>query len=345
MCRKIILGESAYMVVDVVSFGETMFRLTTAPGVRLEHAGQFQIYIGGTESNTLACLSRLNFKTRWLSALPANPMGRRITSELSAHGVDTSHVVWAKDDARLGIFYVEESAQPIGLQVYYDRANSACALVDPDVVDYTLVDDARMLHLTGITPALSERAREVFRRFLDRARARQIPLSFDVNYRAKLWSPSEAATHIENACSQARILICTRADAAELWGITGDAEAVLRQMARRFTGDQTDKTLVLTLGSAGSAQLRGDVYSEEPAFPTTGTMRFGSGDAFAAGYLYSYLEGALYQEMREERAVTPLAFGNALASLKRCIAGDIAIIGPDDVKAVLRQDGAGARFR
>jgi 2-dehydro-3-deoxygluconokinase len=330
------------MAVDVVSFGETMFRLTTVPGVRLENAAQLQIYIGGTESNTLACLARLNFKTRWLSALPANPMGRRVTSELSAHGVDTSHVVWAQN-ARLGIFYVEESEQPIGLQVYYDRANSACALVDPDSIDYTLIDDARMLHLTGITPALSERAREVFRRFLDRAHARQIPLSFDVNYRAKLWSPSEAAANIEAACRQASVLICTRADATELWGITGDAETMLRQMARRFAGGGADKTLVLTLGNEGAAQLSGDAYRAEPAFLTTGTMRFGSGDAFAAGYLYACLEGPLYQEMREERGATPLAFGNALAALKRCIAGDIAVIGPDDMKAVLRQDQA--RFR
>src|SRR5579875_1551336 len=123
MCCKIILGESAYMVVDVVSFGETMFRLTTAPGVRLEHAGQLQIYIGGTESNALACLSRLNFKTRWLSALPANPMGRRLAVDWSAHGVDTAHVVSAQFTGHAPPHRVRwQSREPARLEVQARQA-------------------------------------------------------------------------------------------------------------------------------------------------------------------------------------------------------------------------------
>ncbi len=332
------------MATDVVSFGETMLRLTTMNGVRLESAPFFHIYVGGTESNTLACLARLRLKTAWLSALPANPLGKYVETELCRHGVDTSHVIWTAD--RLGIYYVEEAPQPLGNQVYYDRANSACALVDPDAVDYMVVDNARILHLTGITPALGERTREVCRRFLERARQKQVPLSFDVNYRAKLWSPAEAAQHVEAACRQASILFCTRADAAELWGIEGEPESVLQQMARRFTveGDEGRKTFVLTLGSDGAAQFRDDKYTIEPCLPAEGSMRFGSGDAFSAGYLYAYLNGELYQELRATRRLTPLTFGNALAALKRCIAGDIATVTLDDVKGLLLRDTA-TRFR
>jgi 2-dehydro-3-deoxygluconokinase len=331
------------MAIDVLSFGETMLRLTAPGGVRLETTPMLQVYVGGTESNTLSCLARLGLRVVWMSALPATPIGRHVETELRSHGVDTSHIVWAGNGSRLGIFYAEEAVNPLGLQVHYDRANSACALVDPDVVNYALVDTAKMVHLTGITPGIGEGAREVFRRLLARAREQQVPLSFDVNYRAKLWSPAEAAKGIEEACRQARILFCARADAAELWGITGTPEEILRQMAQRFAGEE-GKTLVLTLGSEGSAELRNGVYATAPIFPTEGTIRFGSGDAFDAGYLYAYLGGAIYQELYERSGVTPLRFGNALASLKRCIAGDIAVVTPEEVRAMLvKQEGA--RFR
>ncbi|HTD19361.1 MAG TPA: PfkB family carbohydrate kinase, partial [Ktedonobacteraceae bacterium] len=147
------------MVSDVVSFGETMLRLSAPEGVRLEEADTLHVYVAGTESNTLACLSRLNLKTTWISALPENPSGQRVVTELRRHGVDTTHVIWTGSDGRLGIFYAEEAPDPLGLQVYYDRADSAVALVDPESVNYAVVDGTRLLHLTGITPALSERTR------------------------------------------------------------------------------------------------------------------------------------------------------------------------------------------
>lgn len=329
---------------DIVSFGETMLRLTAPNSIRLESTPQLQVYVGGTESNTLACLARLKLTATWISALPANPLGRHVDTELRSHGVDTSCVVWTEPGSRLGIFYVEEAPPPLGLQVHYDRANSACALIEPDAIDLSVIDEARLLHLTGITPALSEQTREVFSRMLARACASQIPLSFDVNYRAKLWSARQAAAGIEEACQQASILFCARADAAELWGFTGTPHQVLSQMAERFTANKERRTFVLTLGSEGSAQLCDGIYAEEATIPTTGTVRFGSGDAFAAGYLYTYLNGPLYQELHEEHDISPLRFGNALAALKRCIVGDIAVITPEDVRAVLRRESRG-RFR
>ncbi len=333
------------MVSDVVSFGETMLRLSVPGGVRLEETDILHMYIAGTESNTLACLARLNLKATWISALPENPLGYRVVTELRRSGVDTTHVLWTESNTRLGIFYAEEAPDPLGLHVYYDRAGSAVALLDPALVNYSVVDQAKVLHLTGITPALSTRTREIFTRFLLRACDKGIPLSFDVNYRSKLWSAHEAAIGIEDACHQASLLFCTRADAAELWGYTGSAESVLRQMAQRFAGTHNHKTFVLTMGSEGAAQLQSDIYSTEPAFPTQGTMRFGSGDAFAAGYIYAYLDGELYRELRQVHGVTALTFGNAIASLKRCIAGDIAIITPQEVRAQLEKQEGNKRFR
>lgn len=333
------------MPYDVVSLGETMLRLNAPNNVRLEQADTLRIYVAGTESNTLACLARLNLKTAWISALPKNPLGQRVETELRGHAIDTRHIIWSGSNTRLGIFYSEESPEPLGHQVYYDRANSALALLEPGAVDTSVIDGAKLLHLTGITPALSERTKEVFSRFLHRARDKGIPLSFDVNYRAKLWPAKKAAADIDEACQQANLLFCTRKDAADLWGFTGSPDAVLHQMAAKLASNNPSKTLVLTLGSEGSAQLQNDIYTFEPAFPSEGAARFGSGDAFAAGYIYTYLNGQLYREMHAEQGITALTFGNALAALKRCIAGDIAIITPDEVRAVLQKRGRNARFR
>jgi 2-dehydro-3-deoxygluconokinase len=329
-----------------------MLRLTAPVGIRLESASSLDIYVGGTESNTLACLARLGLQVQWLSALPLNPLGRLVDSELRRHAIDTSQVVWTSGTDRLGIFYVEETAPPLGVQVYYDRAHSACAQIDPEAIDYSIVDHARLLHLTGITPALGTGARTAFERFLERARTHNVALSFDVNYRARLWSEQEAASAIEMACHQAAILISSYEDAVDLWHCHGSAEEVLRQLDGRFAVDNTSKsastslsrskTLVLTLGKNGSAQLAHDTYAHAPISPMQGGTRFGSGDAFAAGYLYANLNGPLYQEFAEQ-GITPLVFANTLAALKRGIHGDIATITPDDLRAVLQTKQA--RFR
>lgn len=332
------------MSIDVLSFGETMLRLSPPEGIRLDSATTFSVHVAGTESNTLCTLARLGLQTAWLSALPDTPLGRRVESELRRHGVQTTHILWQQDPTRLGIFYAEEAPPPLGIQVYYDRANSACATLDPDTLDYTLVDQARLLHLTGITPALSEQARAATTRLFQRALAQHIPISFDVNYRAKLWSPTEAAHSLEEYCRQASILICTREDAADLWHITGSPQEILTRLSNRFASNQQERTFVVTLGREGATELRNGQFAIAPALPTEGHFRFGSGDAFAAGYLYSYLDGPLYHELRANSGISSLLFGNALAALKRCIAGDIASISPQDVRTLLHNQPP-IRFR
>lgn len=339
MRGKLMAPETA--AYDVIGFGETMLRFSPPAGGRLEDARTFESYVAGTESNALAGASRLGLRCAWISALPENPLGRRVVGELQRHGVDTSGVVWANDPSRLGVFYAEEAPAPVGTRVHYDRAGSAVALLDGDAVDLSILETARVLHLTGITPALGPGAREVFHRLLRKAWDAEVEVSFDVNYRAKLWEAPEAAAGIEEACRAASLLLCSRDDAATLWGFTGGAESVLRQVEEQFGAG---KTIVMTLGSEGAAELRGGEYDEAPTFPSEGKVRFGSGDAFAAGYLCAYLKGPGYEQVHErEPDATPLLFGNAVAALKRAIAGDIATVTPEEVLGVVQSDES--RFR
>ncbi len=328
------------MGYDVVAFGETMLRLGPSGGDRLEQARHLDVHVAGTESNTLSCLARLGLSCAWLSALPDNPLGRLVSRTLDAHGVETRHVAWGEASGRVGLYWVEQADPPLGTRVVYDRAGSVLALIEPDQLDLAALEGARLLHLTGITPGLGAGPREAWWRLLRRARELGVPISLDVNYRAKLWSPEQAAHALEGACRMADILICTREDAMALWGVEHRPEGLLEALAQRFG---KNKQFVVTLGSEGSAELRGGTYAGAAAYPAEGTHRFGSGDAFAAGYLYAQLGGEHYTRAHAELAVTPLQFGNALAALKRSIAGDIAVVTAEEVLTVVR--GGATRFR
>src|SRR5687767_6354784 len=176
---------------DVTSLGEMLLRLSVPSGERLENTNQLDVYPAGTEANVLSLLSRLERKTYWAGALPKNPLGQLAANALRTAGVDTNGIIW-NEGGRLGTYYVEFGAPPRGIQVTYDRAYSCMAQLKPDEIDWDSLFDAKLLHLTGITPALSPSCHEIVERALKETEQRSIPVSFDVNYRQKLWNKDEA---------------------------------------------------------------------------------------------------------------------------------------------------------
>ena len=142
---------------DVTTFGEMLIRLSVPPGVRLETARQLDVHPAGADANVVTLLARLNSRALWMGALPDNPMGRLAVSALRVAGVNTSGVLW-RENGRMGTYYVEFAAPPRGIQVTYDRAHSCAAEVQLSEIDWDKLLDTRILHLTGITPALSHHA-------------------------------------------------------------------------------------------------------------------------------------------------------------------------------------------
>ncbi len=308
---------------DVLSFGETMIRLSVPLGERLETAESLEVRIGGAESNVAVALARLGRRAAWCSVLPQNPLGRRIAGELRWHGVDISPVRWV-ERGRVGVYFLDTGAPPRPTQVLYDRAGSAIATADPDSIDPSIVEAARLLHLTGITPALSPTCREIARRLVERARQLSVPVCFDVNYRSLLWTPAEAAEVLAPFGHAASVLICGRADAATIWGLDGAAEDVLAGLVERFHTPVT----VLTLGDGGALAQTADGYRlQAPSVPATLVDRVGAGDAFAAGFLHGYLDG--------EDIARGLRYGVALAALKLTLQGDLALVTPAELEAVV----------
>jgi 2-dehydro-3-deoxygluconokinase len=311
---------------DVSALGETMLRMSVPAGVRLETASQLDVYPGGAESNVLYALARLGRRTGYVTALPQNPLGRLAANALRSAGIDLGGVVW-EQGGRMGMYYVEFSAPPRPIQVTYDRADSCAARLTADAVNWDYLLDTRLLHFTGITPALSATCRPLADEMVRRARAAGVPVSFDVNFRSKLWTPAEAAPALEGLMAGADVLFCKDADARLLFGLAGDTGEVMRELARR-TGA---KWVIMTSGADGVRGWDGTQLLHQPALPITGIIdRLGAGDALAAGVLHGWLSGDMALGLR---------YGVALAALALTQYGDMVITTPAEVEALLAQAG------
>jgi 2-dehydro-3-deoxygluconokinase len=300
---------------DVTSIGEMLLRLSVPSGKRLETATQLDAYPAGAEANVISLLARLERRTLWAGALPENPLGQLAASHLRAAGVDTSKVVW-RENGRLGTYYVEFGAPPRGIQVTYDRAGSCMAELQPDEVDWDGLLDTRLLHLTGITPAISSSCREIVSTAVRKAKERGVPVSFDVNYRKKMWSEAEAGEIIAPLFQGVELLFCSRLDAQRLFNCKGTDQDIAEGMLECSKA----RTIVLTLSEQGALLWNGKEWMHEPARSTQIIDRLGAGDALAAGVIHGWLEGDLPAGLRYGVTLSALAlsqYGDMLVTNKR----------------------------
>lgn len=309
---------------DVVTFGETMIRLSPPDHQTFEQATSVNVNIGGSESNLAIALSRLGLKTAWISKLVDNPPGRKIYSSIAAHGVDLSGVVWTTK-GRNATYFVELGKPPRAHRVTYDRKNSAVNTLQPAEINWSLFKGARIVHLTGITAALSANCRNLVEMMIKRARKEKSLLSFDVNYRAKLWTCERAKGVLSPLCLGIDVLFVKYEDAGSVFGIKGKPDDALETLQSRFGC----KTVVLTIGKEGALCRHEDQVFRSRTFVTAETDRVGAGDAFAAGFLYGFLK---------KDVPYALDFATAISAIKFTIPGDLAWITRNDVEEILRAD-------
>jgi len=317
------------MSLDVITFGETMLRLTPPGFDRLEQSTTLELHIGGSESNTAVGLARLGCRTTWLSRLPNTSLGHLVASTIGRYGVDVSFVVWSETD-RVGTYYLERGRPPRGSQVLYDRRDSAISRMQPNELPTHLFasNKAKLFHTSGITLGISDSAAATAQMAAELAKAADMLVSFDVNYRAKLWRPEAAHASCIDFIKQADIVFMPLRDAHTVFGLEESTdEAILQNLLRHFP----HCTFVMTLGARGAIAIdrHGEIY-RQAAFPTTEIERLGSGDAFSAGYLANFIEhGSIASALR---------WGCASASLKYTIPGDMPLIHRCEVEALVASE-------
>lgn len=265
----------------VITAGETMALVVPPSPGRLRHAASLSLSIGGAESNVAIGLVRLGIPASWISVLGDDELGELVLHRLRAEGVDTSGVRRIADRAT-GLYIREEVAGR--LRVYYYRSGSAAATLSPNAFDPSMLQGAAFLHLTGITGALSQECAEFLPWAATTARDAGVRVSYDVNYRSRLWEPSAAQAATEALLPLIDVLFVGHDEANALWG--WETDTALEQLSKIGPSE-----VILKLGADGCAAMINGEQLTSPGFPARQLDPIGAGDAFDAGYLAATLWG------------------------------------------------------
>jgi 2-dehydro-3-deoxygluconokinase len=314
-------------VSDLVTFGETMLRLAPPRDERIENARELDVRAAGAESNVAVAAQRLGADSMWLSKLPDTALGRRVVNELQWHGIDTD-VVWTDaEQNRQGLYFLERAGEPRGHDVIYDRTDSAITSATPDELATSHIENARAFHVSGITPALSNRLAETTANLMSIAGKTGTKVSFDVNYRSKLWKADRARAMLTKLFPAVDVLVTKVRDAREVLDVGSDAQTIAHQLASKWEFD----TVIVTRGDLGALALHDGVLHEQDVFEADTVDPVGSGDAFAGAYIARRLGGDDVPSSLEQAAAT--------AALKRTIPGDVAAVSLEEVQEVIEQAG------
>lgn len=269
---------------EVITLGETMVLLSPICSGSLQYVNYFQKQIGGAESNFAIGIVRLGHSAGWISRVGDDPFGRYMVSFIRGEGVDTSGVK-VDSDAPTAVYFKEfhENREP---KVYYYRAGSAASRMGPDDIEEDYIRDAKILHITGITPALSKSARDTVYKAIEMARGFDILISFDPNIRRKLWSNEECRDTLLDIASKSDIIMPGLDEARFLLG-EGEPE----DYCVKFL-DMGIKTVAIKMGKDGCIVAdRKIIQKVEGRTVAKVVDPVGAGDGFDAGFITGILNG------------------------------------------------------
>jgi 2-dehydro-3-deoxygluconokinase len=337
--------------MKVVTFGEIMLRLSPPGFERLLQSPVLQATFGGGEANVAVSLAQFGIESWYVSRVPAHAIGDAVVRALRAEGVQTDAIL--RGGKRLGVYFTETGASQRASTVIYDRADSAISELDPNQLDWTAIfAGADWFHVTGITPALGERAANCTRAALAAARAAGLRVSVDLNFRRKLWTEAEAQQTMRPLVRGIDLLIANEEDLQACLGVTVPGADVTggtldlggyRKAAEAVASEFDIAMVAITLRESRSASDNGwsavlwdrssSVFHQSPRFDVRLVDRIGGGDSFAAGVIYGLLTG------RPPDAA--LRFGVAASALKQTIPGDFNRVSVEEVDRLAGGDASG----
>jgi 2-dehydro-3-deoxygluconokinase len=335
----------------VVTFGEIMLRLSPPGFERFLQTPMFCATFGGGEANVAVSLAQFGLESVYVTRLPKHEIGEAAVRALRAEGVRTDRIVRGGD--RIGVYYAETGASQRASTVIYDRARSAISEMEPDAVDWpSLFAETAWFHVTGITPALGEKAATATTRALEAARAAGVKVSVDLNYRKKLWTESQAQAIMGPLMRFVDVVIANEEDLQSVLGVQVPGTDVtsghlnidgFKQAAERVTRDFGPPMVAITLRESISASDNGwsavlwdasdSTMHRSQRYDVRLVDRIGGGDSFAGGLIYGLVTG--------RSPLDSLRFAVAASALKQTIPADFNRVTVAEVDRLAGGDASG----
>ena len=335
----------------ILTFGEIMLRLSTPDYSTINQTQSFLVNYGGGEANVAVALAHMGHKTYFMSKLPPNQLGDGAITHLKSHGVDTTYVV--RGSTTIGIYFLETGFGGRPSKVIYNRKHSAITRISEDEFDWDeIFSSATWFHLSGITLALGERVRKVALRAVKEAKKHNVPVSFDFNYRSKLWTVEEARPVFKQFMNYVNIVFASFYDANTILEIPLDKgledktlsekrRNVFPKMIKKYKLDYifgTDRVVYTATDNSLAGYyfwLKGEELSWELTEPIRFNIydRIGGGDAFASGVIHGLLKDY-------HNPAYAVRYGLNTSVLKHTIYGDASTMSCEDIETFMAANGS-----
>jgi 2-dehydro-3-deoxygluconokinase len=318
---------------DLISFGEVMLRLSPPDKEKISQSEVFEKNCGGSEFNVASGAANLGIRSAIVTKLPKNKMGHFISRRIRYGNVSDDYVVWDNSDSkRLGIYYYESGVYPRKSAVVYDRAASSVCSLYLSEIPRDIYKKTRMFHISSISLALGQTLRETAVEMIKRMKENGVAISFDVNYRASLWSEEEARGVIKEILPMVDILFVSEETSRRMMQKTGTLDEIMKSYADEYgckvVATTRREVVSPTKHNFGSRIYYDGSFYEEPHYKNIEVIdRVGSGDAYVAGVLYGILSGGSIEDA--------MSYGNALSAIKNTVSGDMSISSIDEVNSVI----------
>lgn len=335
----------------IITFGEIMLRLSTPDYSTINQTHSFMVNYGGGEANVAVALAHMGHKTYFMSKLPPNQLGDGAITHLLSHGVDTRYVV--RGSTTIGIYFLETGFGGRPSKVIYNRKHSAITRIDEKEFDWDeIFTGATWFHLSGITLALGQRVRNVALRAVQEAKKHNVPVSFDFNYRSKLWTVEEARPVYKEFMNYVDIVFASCYDANTILEIPLDEgfedktlsekrRNVFPKMIKKYNLKYifgTDRVVFSATENSLAGyyfKLKGDDLSWELTEPIRFNIydRIGGGDAFASGVIHGLLQNF-------DDPAYAVRYGLNTSVLKHTIYGDASVLSCEDIEKFMEANGS-----
>lgn len=323
---------------DLIGLGEVMLRLSPPNKEKISQSETFEKNAGGSELNVVSGAAMLGIRSAIITKLPESKMGHFIRNKIRYGNVSDDYIIYDhSDDRRLGIYYYESGAYPRKSSVIYDRAKSSFTTLSLDELPDDIYEKTKIFHISSITLALDPNLKETSIEMIKRFKAAGAYISFDVNYRAALWSEEEAKKTIESIFPYVDFLFVSEETSRRMLQRTGTLEEIMQGYVKDYGCTlvaTTRREVVSPTHHNFNSKMyyNGQFYEEAPYNNIEVIDRIGSGDAYLAGVLFGLITYGT-----PERA---LEIGNALSAVKNTVLGDMSASSIDEIESVIKSHKA-----